>query len=179
MSNSPASAPTAPNPLSALHPYAGDTPDYDGLRAVLGSSVPYNSFVGLDITEVGDTEGVVTVAYRPELTNAFGTLHAGVLFLACDMAGSAAFIGAAARQLRALTMFVLKDCRIAFLKPGTGDVRIVATVDRRLLDSALAEPRPGRFTCDAKAYVYDGTGALIGKAQLDFVFGLAADHGDA
>lgn len=177
MNNTSAPTPTGSTSLSALYPFSGERPDYDGLRDVLQNSVPFNNLVDLRIAEVAPTGGKVEIAFRPELTNAFGTLHAGVLFLAADMAGSAAFIGAAARRLEALTMFVLKDCRIAFLKPGLGDVTVSAVLDEHQLPAVLAETSTGRLNCDARAYLHDSSGALIGKAFLEFAVAFSAPRG--
>ncbi|ONH52487.1 hypothetical protein CcI49_33705 [Frankia sp. CcI49] len=169
MTTTPAPAGTRTSPFSAFHPFAGESPDYDGLREVLQNFVPFNTLVDLTIAEVSPTAGRVTIAHRAELTNAVGTLHAGVLFLAADMAGSAAFLGATAHRLRGLTMFVLKNCRIDFLKPGAGDVSVAVVMDERILTAALADPGAVRVSCDAKAYLRDSAGILIGKAYLEFV----------
>ncbi|MCM3883213.1 DUF4442 domain-containing protein [Frankia sp. R82] len=168
MTGIPAPAGTVSTPFSVLHPYAGENPDYDGLRAVLQASVPFNTLVDLTIAEVGPTGGRVEIAHRATLTNTVGTLHAGVLFLAADLAGSAAFLGATTRRLRELSMFFLRNCRIDFLKPGTRDVSVSAVMDEQMLSAALADPGAARVNCDAKAYLHDSAGNLIGKAYLEF-----------
>lgn len=177
MTNLSAHSETMSTPFAALHQFAGDRPDYAGLRGVLQSTVPFNNFVGLTILETGPTIGRVEIPFRSELTNAVGTLHAGVLFLAADMAGSAAFLGSAAQRLGDLTLFLLKDCRVVFLKPGRGNIVVTAVMDDRLLNTALSSPVAGKANCDAKAYLHDSTGTLIGKAYLEFVFAFSAPAG--
>ncbi|MCK9897345.1 PaaI family thioesterase [Frankia sp. AgB32] len=170
----PAQTGARSTPFSPYYPFAGESPDYDGLRAVLQTTVPFNDLVDLTIAEVGPTAGRVTITYRPELTNSVGTLHAGVLFLAADMAGAAAFLGATARRLRGLSMFFLRSCRIDFLKPGAGDASVTVVMDERLLAAALADPGPLRLTCDAKAYLRDSEQNLIGKAYLELACAFGA-----
>lgn len=168
MTSTPSPDGTTSTPFSAFYPFLGEKPDYEGLREVLQTSVPFNNHVDLTIAEVGPTVGRVEIVHRRELTNAVGGLHAGVLFLAADMAGSAAFVGATAHRLRGLTMFLLRNCRIDFLRPGVDNASVSAVMDERILTAALAHPGPVRFTCDAKAYLRDTEGNLIGKANLEF-----------
>ncbi len=90
---------SAPAAFAAFGPYCSDTPDYDGIREILQGSVPFNNHAGLLILETAPTRGVVEVPDSPHLLNGARTVHAGALFLASDMAGSAAFLGALAPVL--------------------------------------------------------------------------------
>jgi acyl-coenzyme A thioesterase PaaI-like protein len=151
-------------------PYATDKPDYAGIRATLQTLVPFNNLVGLQVVEVSADRGVVTIPDRGDLLNTAGTVHAGALFLAADLAGAAAFLGALAPRLALLDMFALRDCRTVFLRPCFGAARVSATVDAPTVEQALVGGPGERFSLDGKALVHDSDGVLVAKAYLDLYF---------
>jgi acyl-coenzyme A thioesterase PaaI-like protein len=150
-------------------------PDYEKLRAVADDMVPFGVHAGLSITEIGPERAVVEIPAEPHLTNHMRTVHAGALFLAADIAGAAAFVGAVAPRLAAIEMLVLKDARAAFRKPALGRIRAVATVDEREMRRILAAAAGRRFEIDGKAQLFDDNDVLVARFGFDYVCTLAAE----
>jgi acyl-coenzyme A thioesterase PaaI-like protein len=95
--------------------------DYDAIRGGLQEAVPFNSHLGLEITEVGDGVGVVKLPDRSELRNHVGSQHAGALFAAGEAASGAAFVGAFATVLGDITPLV-KDANISYQQRAQGTI---------------------------------------------------------
>lgn len=142
-------------------------PDFEHLRKVSDGMVPFGNHAGVRITEISATRAVVEIPDEPHVANHLGTVHAGALFLAADIAGAAAFVGAAAHGLHRVTRFVLRDSQVAFRKPATGLVRAVGTVDPRDVEAALAGS--GRFEVDGKATIQDTAGTVLAKVTFSYV----------
>ena len=149
-------------------------PDYDRMRDIAATLVPFGNHAGVRVTKIGPDESVVEIPDEPHLLNHLSTVHAAALFLAADIAGAAAFLGAAAPRMRDVRWFVLRDARTAFRKPATGSVRAVGTVDERAMRAVLAATGEGRFDVDGKALLYDASGTLVGKASFEYVCDMAA-----
>ena len=95
--------------------------DYDAIRGGLQQAVPFNTHLGLEITEVAAGVGVVTLLDRAELLNHVGSQHAGALFAAGEAASGAAFVGAFAERLGDITPLV-RDANITYKKPALGKI---------------------------------------------------------
>lgn len=118
--------------------------DYEALRELFSSAVPFNQHLGLQVLHVGAARGEVLLPERPELSNHLGTQHAGALFSAGEAASGAAMAGAFADLLTDLTP-VARGVDVRYLKPARGPVTARA---------ALAEPAEGvraRLRADGKA----------------------------
>lgn len=159
------------NPLTAVVAElaaAGGPIDLERLRATVDTMVPFCNHVGVRVTELAPDHGQAELPARPELENHFGTVHAGALFLAAEVAGAAAFAGAMAPRITRLQGFVLRSSKIAFLKPATGHVRARATLDRQAVDAVLAGGG-GRFELAGLALLHDDADVLLGRVELDYV----------
>jgi acyl-coenzyme A thioesterase PaaI-like protein len=144
-------------------------PDYDRIRQIAAGIVPFGDHANVRVTQIGPDCAVVEIPDEPHLGNHMGTVHAGALFLAADIAGAAAFLGAAATGLHMVQRFVLRDARTAFRKPAIGRIRAVGTVDERDMRALLAAEGERRFEVDGKALMYDDSGVLVAKATFDYV----------
>jgi acyl-coenzyme A thioesterase PaaI-like protein len=153
-----------------------DNPDYDQLRRMVSSMIPFGTHSGVEVTELGPDSAVVEIPDEQYITNHLQTVHAGALFLAADIAGACAFVGAATKRLSVVTSFVLRDSRIAFRKPAVGRIRAVGTIDRRDIDTVLGATGERRLDVDGKAMLYDAAGVLVSKVSLDYVCSIAAEE---
>ena len=144
-------------------------PDYDRIRDIAAGLVPFGSHAGVQVTELGPEQAVVEIPDEPHLRNHLATVHAGALFLAADIAGAAAFVGATATRLHRLRWFVLREARMSFRKPATGRIRVVGTVDERAVRAVLAADGEQRFDVDGKALLYTADGTLVGKVGFEYV----------
>lgn len=165
---------TGPGFADAFRDIDASKPDYDRIRDIAASLVPFGNHAGVRVTGLGPDQAVVEIPDEPHLYNHVGTVHAGALFLAADIAGAAAFVGALATSLDRLRWFVLRDARISFRKPATGRVTVVATVDERAMRAVLAATGDQRFDVDGKALLYTGDGTLVGKMSLEYACEVSA-----
>lgn len=163
---------TTPDPLAAVIAElaaTGGAVDLELLRRTVDTMVPFCNHVGVRVTELAPDHGQAELPARPELRNHFGTVHAGALFLAAEVAGAAAFAGAMAPRITQLQGFVLRSSRIAFLKPANGHIRARATLDRQAIDAVLAGGAAGRFELAGLAVLHDDADVLLGRVELDYV----------
>jgi uncharacterized protein (TIGR00369 family) len=165
------------NPLAAvvaaesarLKATGATTIDLEQLRKVVDTMVPFNNHVGVRVTELTPEHGQAELPVREELKNHFGTVHAGALFLAAEVAGAAAFSGAMAPRILQLQGFVLRSSKIAFLKPGTGRIRARATIDRTATSAVLGRTGAERFELTGAALLHDDADVLLARVDLDYV----------
>jgi uncharacterized protein (TIGR00369 family) len=146
-----------------------DVIDLERLRAMVDSMVPFNNFVGVRITELAREHAVAEVPVRDEVLNHFGTVHAGALFLAAEVAGAGAFSGAMAPRILQVQRFVLRGSKAAFFKPASGRIRATATVDQQVVADVLARRAAERFELTGAALLHDPAGVLVARVELDYV----------
>jgi acyl-coenzyme A thioesterase PaaI-like protein len=149
-----------------------DNPNYALLQRIVSNLVPFGTHAGVQVTELGPDRAVVEVPDEPHVLNHLSTVHAGALFLAADVAGACAFVGALASRLSAVGSLVLRDARISFRKPAVGRIRAVGTLDPRDVQTVLSAKGEQRVDLDGRALMYDTAGVLVGKVQLDYVCNL-------
>ncbi|MDA3648388.1 DUF4442 domain-containing protein [Saccharopolyspora indica] len=158
-----------------LAQYGTGTPDYEKLREITDRMVPFSVHVGVGITELGPERAVVEIPAREEMNNHMGSVHAGALFLAADIASASAFVGRMAPRLAGVTRFVVRDSRSTFLKPAIGRIRAVATVDERVAAGVLSRNDTEKFDIDTKALCYDDNDVLVARFSFDCVCNITAD----
>lgn len=164
---------TGPGFADAFREIDPNQPDYNRIRDIAATLVPFGNHAGVRVTELGPDEAVVEIPDEPHLRNHQNTVHAGALFLAADIAGAAAFLGAAAAKLPSVRWFVLREARTSFRKPATGRIRVVGTVDERAMRAVLAATGEQRFDVDGKALLYNADGVLVGKVGFEYVCDVA------
>lgn len=152
-------------------------PDYDYLISATSGLVPFGDLVGVEVTEMSADHAVVSVGPDPAVTNHMGTVHAGTLFTAADIAGALAFIGAAATHLHAIERLVLRAATVTYRRPATGRIRAVARVDERELRAVLdaAEAGPHDITC--RAAVLDDEDTVTARLTFDYVCNVTGRSG--
>ena len=120
--------------------------DYDAIKAGLQAAVPYNVHLGLEVAEVDQGRGVVTLPDRAEIRNHVGSQHAGALFSAGEAASGAALVGTLGERLATLTPLA-EGAEIAYRKVARGVITATGTLDTdpSELLSALDEDGVVRF----------------------------------
>ncbi len=149
-------------------------PDFEHIRRLANQVVPFGAFVGVEVTEVDGEHAVVEIPDRAELTNQLGTVHAGAQFLAADIAGACAFVGATAERIADVAWLVVRDSWVSFRRPGKGLVRAVATVEERGARRVLAAGPGERIELDGRAALHDAAGAQIGVIRFAYVAEMVA-----
>ncbi|APA99355.1 PaaI family thioesterase [Nocardia seriolae] len=146
-----------------------DAVDYEYLRAVSAALVPFGAHVGTQVTEISRERAVVEIPVLDEVCNHMGTVHAGALFTAADIAGASAFVGAAAERLHTVERLMLRGGTASYRKPAQGRIRAVATVDQAELAVILAATESARFELSGKASLLDDNDVVVAKFTFDYV----------
>ncbi|HEX3781791.1 MAG TPA: PaaI family thioesterase [Pseudonocardiaceae bacterium] len=149
------------------------TPDYEQIRQTVDTLVPFVNLVGVRITELGPGSAVAEVPIREDMLNHLGTVHAGALFLAGEVACAGAFSGAIAPRILDVRTFVLRDCRLSFVKPARGRIRARATVSSPALAEVVGRKTEDQLDLTGHASLYDDKETLVAKIDLDYFCWLA------
>lgn len=146
---------------------------YDIVRKQLSRTVPFAKLLGLAVEEIDAQGASASLEPAAHLNNHVGTLHAGVIFTACDTASGAALAGALLPVIMK-TRYVVRDARITYLEPAKG--RLVTTGRlARPAEEVLAElEREGRadIVIEVEARVEDGHAEPLRVAQASFTWNL-------
>ncbi|MBF6183938.1 YiiD C-terminal domain-containing protein [Nocardia farcinica] len=143
--------------------------DYDYLCTASRALIPFGNHVGTLITEIGPGRATVEIPAGGPVTNHMGTVHAGALFTAADIAGAAAFVGAAATGLTAVKRLVLRGASAAYKKPAAGRIRAIATVTPDSVAGVLASPGGERFEIAVPVALFDDADVLVAEFGFDYV----------
>jgi uncharacterized protein (TIGR00369 family) len=149
-------------------------PDYEQIRRTVDTIVPFVNLVGVRITELGNGSAVAEVPARENMLNHLGTVHAGALYLAAEVACAGAFSGAIAPRILHVRTFVLRDCRMSFVKPAHGRIRARGTITSPGLAEAMRRKTEEQFDMVGNALLYDDKDTLVAKVDLDYFCWLAA-----
>ena len=101
--------------------------DYEAVRAGLQQAIPFNNHLGLEVTEIGPSRGVVALPDDGRLHNHVGSQHAGGLFSAGEAASGGAFVSAFGERLGEVTPLA-KSADIRYLKLARGAISATATL---------------------------------------------------
>ena len=149
-------------------------PDYEQIRKTVDTLVPFVNLAGVRLTELGPTSAVAEIPARDAMLNHVGTVHAGALFLAAEVACAGAFSGAVAPRLQHVRTFLLRDTRTTFFRPARGRIRATGTVTSPMLPAAVQRETEEQFDITGKALLHDDSGTLVAKVDLDYLCWLAA-----
>lgn len=145
------------------------TPDYEQIRRTVDKIVPFVNLAGIRITELGNGSATAEVPAQPNMLNHLGTVHAGAMFLAAEVACAGAFSGALAPRLLQVRTFVLRDTRSTFLKPANGRIRAKGTVESPILADVVRHRAEVTFGLAGKALLFDDNDNLVAKVDLDYL----------
>jgi acyl-coenzyme A thioesterase PaaI-like protein len=139
--------------------------DYEAVRAGLEQAVPFNTFIGLEVTEVGPGVGVVRLPDDERLHNHVASQHAGALFSAGEAASGGAFIATFADRMGEITPLA-ESAEIAYRKLARGPITATGrfSQDRdALLDELEAE---GRVRFPIEVELTDGDGNVVAEMTV-------------
>jgi acyl-coenzyme A thioesterase PaaI-like protein len=141
--------------------------DYDAIRAGLEQAVPFNTYLGLEVTEVAPGRGVVVLPDRDELRNHVGSQHAGALFSAGEAASGAAFVGSFVERMSELTPLAA-SAEIAYRKIARGTITATGTLgeDRDALLQRLDADGTVRF--EVSVELADGEGTTVAEMTVQW-----------
>ncbi|WP_432855215.1 PaaI family thioesterase [Amycolatopsis sp. CA-161197] len=150
------------------------TPDYEQIRRTVDTLVPFVNLAGVRIKELAAGTAVAEAPASPDMLNHLGTVHAGVLFLAAEVACAGAFSGAIAPRILHVRTFVLRDTRATFLRAAHGQIRAHGTITGPALAEAVQSKGEAQLDLSGKALLQDDNGALVAKVDFDYFCLLAA-----
>ncbi len=137
--------------------------DFDVIKAGLAKAVPFNTTLGLEVTELGEGTATVLLPDDERLRNHIGSQHAGGLFAAAEAASGAAFLGAFVEHMAGMRPLVT-NVEIAYKRIARGAIEARAQFTdsvERILKDLDAE---GKAKFDVAVSLVDGEGTECASA---------------
>lgn len=143
------------------------TLDYEALRAGFEAAIPYNRHVGLEVGEVGEGRGVITLPDDERLHNHVASQHAGALFSAGEAASGAAFMGAFAEHLGNITPLA-RSADISYLKLAKGPITATGTLQGEKAELLSALDAEGKVEFPVKVDLTDAGGNTVAEMTVNW-----------
>ena len=139
--------------------------DYDAVRQGLEQAIPYNRYLGLEVTEVAEGRGVVRLPEEDHLKNHVGSQHAGALFSAGEAASGAAFVGAFAERMGDITPLA-RSAEISYGKLARGPITATGSLGEE--KAALLErlDADGKVEFPVHVDLADGDGNTVAEMTV-------------
>jgi uncharacterized protein (TIGR00369 family) len=138
---------------------------YDIIRRRLGEIIPLNKLLGIEIISIGDGVAEARLAFRPELTNHIGSVHATAIFGLAEAASGYAMSGAFAPVILKIRP-VAANANVSFTKIARTDLiahaRTVGSPEELRANLAAA----GRVLFDVVVNVHDDAGLAVGQVTV-------------
>ncbi len=140
---------------------------FDALKAQLSAVVPFASYVGVEIREIGEGTAAAALTQSQNTSNHVATMHAGALFTLAEAASGAAMAGLFLERLAALRP-VAAGSTIAYAKPARGTITAHAKVDdtKAALFAALDAAGKARFPVSIR--MEDEEGREVASMTVDW-----------
>jgi acyl-coenzyme A thioesterase PaaI-like protein len=141
--------------------------DYEAVAAGLSQAIPFNVHLGLQTVAVAPDHGVVHLPDDKRLHNHVGSQHAGALFGAGEAASGAAFVGAFAEHMGAITPLA-ESAEIAYRKIARGEITATARFAEDT-DALLARLRDeGRIRFPVAVEMTDADGTVVAEMTVNW-----------
>jgi acyl-coenzyme A thioesterase PaaI-like protein len=141
--------------------------DFEALRAGLAGAIPFNTHLGLVLTEVAPGRGIVKLPDRPELHNHVGTQHAGGLFAAGEFASGAAFLGSFAEQLARVTPLA-RAAEIDYRKLARGEITATARLDEPVAGLVEELEKDGKVEFEIEVDLTDADARVVAAMKIEW-----------
>ncbi len=140
---------------------------FDAIKAQLSAIVPFASYVGVALGEIGEATATATLEQSHNTSNHIATMHAGALFTLAEAASGAAMAGMFFERL-AMLRPVAASATIAYAKPAKGLITAEATVDgdKPALFAALDAEGKVRFPVTIR--MTDAAGREVAQMSVDW-----------
>lgn len=140
---------------------------YDAIRRLLSSTVPFAAHAGVELVCVGDGTGEAVLAEQPFTLNHVATQHAGALFTLGEAASGAAMAGGFMPVL-AKVRPVAATANIQYLKVARGMIRAHAKIGEatEVLRRRLEEVGKVQFPIEIS--MTDQAGTKVATMQVDW-----------
>ena len=141
--------------------------DFDAIAKGLAMAVPFASYLGLEITEVGPGEATVVLPRRAELNNHVGSQHAGALFTAAETASGAAFVGAFAVRMGDVTPLA-RSAEIDYLKIAHGPITAKGSLGMEAAEALATLDAEGKVEFPCEVELTDERGNTVASATVSW-----------
>src|SRR4029079_13819981 len=131
------------------------------------AAIPYNRHVGLEVSEVGEGRGVITLPDDERLHNHVASPHAGALFSAGEAASGAAFMGAFAEHLGNITPLA-RSADISYLKLAKGPITANGTLQGEKAELLSALDAEGKVEFPVKVDLTDAGGNTVAEMTVNW-----------
>jgi acyl-coenzyme A thioesterase PaaI-like protein len=139
--------------------------DYEAVRAGLEAAIPFNRHVGLEVSEVAEGRGVVVLPDDERLHNHVGSQHAGALFSTGEAASGAAFVGAFAEHMGAITPLA-RSADISYLKLAKGPITATGALQGTKGELLSALEADGKVQFPVKVQLTDEDGNTVAEMTV-------------
>jgi acyl-coenzyme A thioesterase PaaI-like protein len=142
--------------------------DYDALREGLQQAIPFNKHLGLEVVEITEGRGVVSLPDEDKLHNHVGSQHAGGLFAAGEAASGAAFISVFAEHMGGVVALA-KSAEIEYQKLAKGEITATGKLDmdaKELIDMIDGEEGKAEFPVEVE--MKDGNGQVVASMTVQW-----------
>ena len=148
--------------------------DYATLKAELDDLLPFNRLLELRIAALGDGEADVVMAYRKELTNHLGTLHATTIFGSAEAASGYAVSGALLTVIRRARAFAISSS-IAYHRFAKSAITAKARTKMAPADIRSALANDSKLEVEVGVEVSDSSGNSVATASFRWMVMLRAN----
>lgn len=140
--------------------------DFEAIREGMGVAIPFNSHVGLEITELGPGTATVRLPEDGRLLNHVGSQHAAGLFAAAEAGSGGAFVGTFAELLGELTPLAASaEIRYTKLARGPIDARAKLSGGDELLAALDAQ---GKVSFPVEVTLTNSDGETVAMATVQW-----------
>ena len=143
------------------------TLDYEPLRAGFEAAIPYNRYLGLQVNDVGEGRGVITLPDDDRLHNHVASQHAGALFSAGEAASGAAFMGAFAEHLGNITPLA-RSAEISYVKLAKGPITATGTLQDTKEELLEALETEGKVVFPVNVNLADADGNTVAEMTVQW-----------
>ncbi|UYV17521.1 DUF4442 domain-containing protein [Porphyrobacter sp. ULC335] len=140
---------------------------FDALKAQLSAVVPFATYVGVAIEEIGEGRATATLDQTHNTSNHIATMHAGALFTLAEAASGAAMAGLFLERLAALRP-VAAGSTIAYAKPARGLITAHAAVDGEKAALFATLDAEGKVRFPVTIRMTDATGREVAHMSVDW-----------
>jgi acyl-coenzyme A thioesterase PaaI-like protein len=140
--------------------------DLTALRDGLNAAVPFNRYLGIELTALAPGRCEARLPDRGELHNHIASQHAGALFTLADAASGGAFTAGMGERIAEVRPLV-RSATIDYTKIARGAITARAVADG--LDDALAAlDRDGRVDIPVRVSMFDAEENEVARVQIEW-----------
>lgn len=140
---------------------------YDMIKSHLDTAVPFATYVGVKILEVGNGVARAELPQRPEVSNHIQSMHAGAMFTLGEAASGAAMAGALAPVILGMRP-VAATGQIAFKKVAVGTLTAHAKTSKDGAHLMQALKDDGKVAFDVLVDVRDSSADTVVEMTVNW-----------